>query len=49
VANAATLAARGVRILGPVWGRLASGHEATGRMIEPHEIVSAVEETLGAS
>lgn len=48
-ANAATLVARGVRILGPVRGRLASGHEDTGRMVEPQEIVSAVEETLGAA
>ncbi len=47
-ANAATLAARGARILGPVRGRLASGHEDAGRMVEPGAIVAAIEETLAA-
>jgi phosphopantothenoylcysteine decarboxylase / phosphopantothenate---cysteine ligase len=45
--HAATLTSRGVRILGPVHGRLASGHESTGRMVEAGEIVSAVGERLG--
>jgi phosphopantothenoylcysteine decarboxylase / phosphopantothenate---cysteine ligase len=48
-ANCATLVTRGVRILGPVRGRLASGHEDTGRMVEPDVIVAAVEESLGAA
>ena len=48
-ANCATLLSRGVRILGPVRGRLASGHEDTGRMVEPTVIVSAIEESLGES
>jgi phosphopantothenoylcysteine synthetase/decarboxylase len=46
--HAATLTSRGVRILGPVHGRLASGRESNGRMVEPDEIVSAVGERLGA-
>ncbi len=48
-ANIATLTARGVRIVGPVHGRLASGHESTGRMVEPDQIVTAVGEILGAA
>jgi phosphopantothenoylcysteine decarboxylase/phosphopantothenate--cysteine ligase len=46
--HAATLTSRGVRILGPVRGRLASGHESTGRMVEADEIVAAVGDLLGA-
>lgn len=46
-ANCATLVARGVRILGPVRGRLASGREGTGRMVEPEVIVAAIEESVG--
>src|SRR5579863_1938524 len=46
--HAATLTSRGVRIIGPVRGRLASGHESTGRMVEPDEIVAAVGDLLGA-
>lgn len=45
--SVATLVARGARMLGPVTGRLASGHEGGGRMVEPSDIVAAVEETLG--
>jgi phosphopantothenoylcysteine synthetase/decarboxylase len=45
--HAATLTSRGVRIVGPVHGRLASGHESTGRMVEAEEIVAAVGELLG--
>ena len=48
-ANSATLLTRGARILGPVRGRLASGHEDTGRMVEPAVIVAAIEESLGQS
>jgi phosphopantothenoylcysteine synthetase/decarboxylase len=44
--NTATLTARGARIIGPVYGRLASGHESTGRMAEPDVIVTAVREVL---
>jgi phosphopantothenoylcysteine decarboxylase/phosphopantothenate--cysteine ligase len=42
-ANVATLVARGATLLGPVSGRLASGREGAGRMVEPAEIVAAVE------
>jgi phosphopantothenoylcysteine decarboxylase/phosphopantothenate--cysteine ligase len=45
--HTATLTSRGARIIGPVRGRLASGHESTGRMVEPDEIVAAVGEILG--
>jgi phosphopantothenoylcysteine decarboxylase/phosphopantothenate--cysteine ligase len=48
-ASVATLSARGARILGPVRGRLASGRDDTGRMVEPGVIVDAVEEALGAA
>jgi phosphopantothenoylcysteine decarboxylase/phosphopantothenate--cysteine ligase len=41
--NVATLVARGATLLGPVSGRLASGREGAGRMVEPAEIVAAVE------
>jgi phosphopantothenoylcysteine decarboxylase/phosphopantothenate--cysteine ligase len=44
--NTATLVARGGRIIGPVYGRLASGHESTGRMAEPDVIVAAVRNLL---
>jgi phosphopantothenoylcysteine decarboxylase/phosphopantothenate--cysteine ligase len=47
--SVATLTTRGARILGPVRGRLASGHDDTGRMVEPGVIADAVEETLGAA
>jgi phosphopantothenoylcysteine decarboxylase/phosphopantothenate--cysteine ligase len=48
-ANCTSLTTRGVRILGPVRGRLASGHQGSGRMVEPDVIVAAIEESLGAS
>lgn len=38
--NAARLAARGVRFLGPVTGHLAEGYDAVGRMVEPEAIVA---------
>ncbi|HEX6538134.1 MAG TPA: flavoprotein [Candidatus Dormibacteraeota bacterium] len=48
-AHCATLVTRGARILGPVRGRLASGREGAGRMVEPGVIVAAIEESLGAT
>jgi phosphopantothenoylcysteine decarboxylase/phosphopantothenate--cysteine ligase len=41
-ANVATLAARGVRYVGPVDGALAHGDAGPGRMAEPEDIVAAV-------
>jgi phosphopantothenoylcysteine decarboxylase / phosphopantothenate---cysteine ligase len=46
--HTATLTSRGARIIGPVRGRLASGRESAGRMVEPDEIVAAVGDLLGA-
>ncbi|MSP63524.1 MAG: hypothetical protein EXR72_24910 [Myxococcales bacterium] len=46
--NLATLAARGVIVLGPAEGRMASGLSGPGRMMEPEEIVERVELLLGA-
>lgn len=45
-ANVATLAGRGVRLVGPDSGRLAGGDEGAGRMADPAEIVAAIEATL---
>ena len=42
-ANIATLAARGVAIVGPNDGPLAEGESGPGRMAEPLEIVAALE------
>ena len=44
--NVAVLAARGVRIVGPVEGPLAGGDVGSGRMAEPADIVAAVEAAL---
>ncbi|MFN2452152.1 MAG: bifunctional phosphopantothenoylcysteine decarboxylase/phosphopantothenate--cysteine ligase CoaBC [Candidatus Dormibacteria bacterium] len=44
--HAATLRSRGVRIIGPQTGRLASGHEGAGRMAEPQELVEAAADAL---
>ncbi len=41
-----TLRSRGVVMVGPGVGRLASGREGPGRMAEPEEIVAAVETVL---
>jgi phosphopantothenoylcysteine decarboxylase/phosphopantothenate--cysteine ligase len=41
--HVATLARRGVRIVGPVAGPLASGEVGMGRMAEPEEIAAAIE------
>ena len=48
-ANATTLVTRGARMLGPVRGRLASGREGAGRMVDVDVIVAAIEESLGGS
>lgn len=48
-ANIQTLAARGARVVGPGSGRLASGAEGEGRMVEPEEIVEAVDALLTVS
>jgi phosphopantothenoylcysteine decarboxylase/phosphopantothenate--cysteine ligase len=47
-ANVATLRQRGTQVLGPASGRLASGREGAGRMVEPHDVVAAVEQVLAA-
>ncbi len=41
-ANVETLAARGVRLAGPVDGDMACGEFGMGRMAEPHEILAAI-------
>lgn len=48
-AHCTTLVTRGVRVIGPVRGRLASGREGAGRMVDPDVIVAAIEESLGGS
>ena len=48
-ANAATLRARGVELIGPEAGELAEGEVGLGRMTEPEEIARRVESLLGAS
>jgi len=45
-ANIATLAARGVRRIGPNAGDLACGEIGSGRMAEPTEILAAIEQSL---
>ena len=44
--NVESLAARGVRFVGPSAGPLASGHEGVGRMAEPEAIVAAARNIL---
>jgi phosphopantothenoylcysteine decarboxylase / phosphopantothenate---cysteine ligase len=46
-ANAATLRARGVELIGPESGELAEGEVGAGRMTEPEAIARRVEELLG--
>jgi len=46
-ANAATLRERGVHFAGPARGRMASGLEGEGRMMEPDEILGHVRWVLG--
>jgi phosphopantothenoylcysteine decarboxylase/phosphopantothenate--cysteine ligase len=48
-ANAATLQARGVELIGPEAGELAEGEVGPGRMAEPAAIARRVEELLGAA
>jgi phosphopantothenoylcysteine decarboxylase/phosphopantothenate--cysteine ligase len=48
-ANAATLRARGVELIGPEAGELAEGEVGLGRMTEPEEIAARIEALLGAS
>jgi phosphopantothenoylcysteine decarboxylase/phosphopantothenate--cysteine ligase len=46
-ANLATLRQRGVHTVGPNEGDMACGEYGYGRMAEPHEILAAIEATLG--
>ena len=48
-ANAATLRARGVELIGPEAGELAEGEVGAGRMSEPEAIARRIEELLGAT
>ena len=48
-ANAATLAERGVELVGPAEGELAEGEHGPGRMVEPEELFARVQEILGQS
>jgi phosphopantothenoylcysteine decarboxylase/phosphopantothenate--cysteine ligase len=48
-ANAATLRARGVELIGPESGELAEGEVGVGRMSEPEAIARRIEELLGAT
>ncbi|MFH1104053.1 MAG: bifunctional phosphopantothenoylcysteine decarboxylase/phosphopantothenate--cysteine ligase CoaBC [Actinomycetota bacterium] len=45
--NLAILRGDGVHVVGPVAGALAGGDEGPGRMVEPDEIVAALENVLG--
>jgi phosphopantothenoylcysteine decarboxylase/phosphopantothenate--cysteine ligase len=47
-ANAATLRARGVELIGPEAGELAEGEVGVGRMSKPEAIAARIEELLGA-
>jgi phosphopantothenoylcysteine decarboxylase/phosphopantothenate--cysteine ligase len=46
-ANLETLAERGARILGPAEGRMASGLEGLGRMLEPEQLLGYIRQELG--
>jgi phosphopantothenoylcysteine decarboxylase/phosphopantothenate--cysteine ligase len=46
-ANAALLRERGVHFAGPAWGRMASGLEGQGRMVEPEELLGHMRRVLG--
>jgi phosphopantothenoylcysteine decarboxylase/phosphopantothenate--cysteine ligase len=48
-ANMEKLRARGVNVVGPAEGRLASGAMGLGRMVEPDEVVGMVRVILGRS
>ncbi|MEX0992102.1 MAG: bifunctional phosphopantothenoylcysteine decarboxylase/phosphopantothenate--cysteine ligase CoaBC [Actinomycetota bacterium] len=45
--NLRLLAERGVRIVGPVTGKLAAGDEGIGRMVEPERILEEMEAVIG--
>jgi phosphopantothenoylcysteine decarboxylase/phosphopantothenate--cysteine ligase len=45
--NVARLRARGVEIIGPAYGRMASGLEGWGRMVEPAELLGHIRRALG--
>ena len=45
-ANLATLKARGVEVIGPVEGAMACNEHGPGRMVEPNDIVAAIENAL---
>ena len=47
-ANVAKLRARGIQLAGPTDGPMACGEFGAGRMIEPQEIIAAIEAALGA-
>ncbi len=47
-ANIETLTRRGVIFIGPVEGRLASGHVGPGRLVETEEMIGALRQALGA-
>ncbi len=47
-ANVETLRARGIRFAGPTEGPMACGEFGAGRMVEPLEIVTAIEAALSA-
>ncbi|MGI8847502.1 MAG: flavoprotein [Candidatus Dormibacteria bacterium] len=47
--NIRLLAERGVLVVGPTVGRLASGHDGLGRLAEPAEIVEAAMACLSAA
>jgi len=46
-ANVKTLVERGARLAGPTEGRMASGLEGTGRLLEPDEILGHIRWVLG--
>jgi len=48
-ANVTTLRDRGVAIVGPAEGRLASGHAGLGRLVETDTVIGAVRAAIGAS
>jgi phosphopantothenoylcysteine decarboxylase / phosphopantothenate---cysteine ligase len=47
--NVSALAERGARIVGPAQGALAAGDEGLGRMTEPEDILTAIEDVLAAA
>lgn len=48
-ANIRTLRERGVTIVGPAEGRLASGHTGLGRLVETDVVIGAVRAAIGAT